>query len=162
MLFDIHKNDLSSSQLLNAAFLMPLTMCFRNVIRNFPEEFFKVLNGDMFLISLLGKFGNGKFQTNIIPSSYREHSGGVCSMISELEKEYQRKNIYALRNELIVAEDVSAKIKKMISQINQDLVDDMGWLADMNRPSKEHSSVNDDIKITEALKRINDIMKKII
>ena len=37
---------------------------------------------------------------------------------------YQRKNIYALRNELIVAEDVSAKIKKMIAQTNQDLVDD--------------------------------------
>jgi hypothetical protein len=50
----------------------------------------------------------------------------------------------------------------MPSDVNQDLIDDMGWLADMNRPSKEHSSVNDDIKITEALKRINDIMKKII
>jgi len=37
---------------------------------------------------------------------------------------YQRKNIYALRNELIVAEDVSTKIKKMIAQTNQDLVDD--------------------------------------
>jgi hypothetical protein len=60
---------------------------------------------------------------------------------------------------------------QMSKQIRQDyhpepiddtLVDDMGWLADMNRPSKEHSSVNDDIRITEALKRINDIMKKII
>jgi hypothetical protein len=50
----------------------------------------------------------------------------------------------------------------MPSDVNQDLIDDMGWLADMNRPSKEHSSTNDDIKITEALKRINDIMKKII
>lgn len=37
---------------------------------------------------------------------------------------YQRKNIYALRNELIVAKDISTKIKKIISQINQDLVDD--------------------------------------
>ena len=37
---------------------------------------------------------------------------------------YQRKNIYALRNELIVAKDVSTKIKKIINQINQDLVDD--------------------------------------
>jgi preprotein translocase subunit SecA len=37
---------------------------------------------------------------------------------------YQRKNIYALRNELIVADDVSTKIKKIINQINQDLVDD--------------------------------------
>ncbi len=37
---------------------------------------------------------------------------------------YQRKNIYGLRNELITAEDVSAKVEKIISQINQDLVDD--------------------------------------
>lgn len=50
----------------------------------------------------------------------------------------------------------------MPADVNQGLIDDMGWLADMNRPSKEHSSVNDDIKITEALKRINNIMKKII
>ena len=50
----------------------------------------------------------------------------------------------------------------MPDDVNDDLIDNMGWLADMNRPSKEHSSVNDDIKITEALKRINDIMKKII
>ena len=37
---------------------------------------------------------------------------------------YQRKNIYGLRNELIVSDDVSVKIKKIINQINQDLVDD--------------------------------------
>jgi hypothetical protein len=27
------------------------------------------------------------------------------------------------------------------TDVNKDLIDDMGWLADMNRPSKEHSSV---------------------
>lgn len=32
----------------------------------------------------------------------------------------------------------------------------------MNRPTKSHKKNNDDIKITEALKRINDLMKKII
>ena len=32
----------------------------------------------------------------------------------------------------------------------------------MNRPSKSHNKINSDIKITETLKRINDIMKKII
>ena len=42
------------------------------------------------------------------------------------------------------------------------LMDDMGWLADMNRPSKEHSDFVDDIKITENLKRINEIMKKLL
>lgn len=42
------------------------------------------------------------------------------------------------------------------------LKDDMGWLADLNRPSKEHSNFVDDIKITENLKRINEIMKKLL
>jgi hypothetical protein len=42
------------------------------------------------------------------------------------------------------------------------LMDDMGWLADMNRPSKEHSNFVDDVKITENLKRINEIMKKLL
>jgi len=60
---------------------------------------------------------------------------------------------------------------QMSKQIRQDyhpepidnkLVDDMGWLADMNRPSKEHSKFQDDIKITENLKRINEIMKKLL
>lgn len=35
-------------------------------------------------------------------------------------------------------------------------------LTNMNRPSKSHHSHNSDIKITEALKRINQIMSKII
>ena len=60
---------------------------------------------------------------------------------------------------------------QMSKQIRQDyhpepiddtLVDDMGWLADMNRPSKEHSKFQDDIKITENLKRINELMKRLI
>lgn len=50
----------------------------------------------------------------------------------------------------------------MPDDVNNDLVDQMGWLADMNRPSKEHSTFVQDVKITEDLKRINQIMKKII
>jgi hypothetical protein len=50
----------------------------------------------------------------------------------------------------------------MPDEVNQDLADKMGWLADMNRPSKEHSTFVQDVKITEDLKRINQIMKKII
>ena len=50
----------------------------------------------------------------------------------------------------------------MPDDVNDDLVDDMGWLSNMNRDVKSHKDVNDDIKITETLKRINDIMKKII
>ncbi|MBM3590682.1 MAG: preprotein translocase subunit SecA [Alphaproteobacteria bacterium] len=37
---------------------------------------------------------------------------------------FQRKNVYSLRNELIISDDVSQKIKKFVAQINQDLVED--------------------------------------
>jgi hypothetical protein len=47
-------------------------------------------------------------------------------------------------------------------ELDQKLIDDMGWLADMNRPSQEHSSQVDDLKIQENLNRINDLIKKII
>lgn len=47
-------------------------------------------------------------------------------------------------------------------EIDQQLVDDMGWLANLNRPSQEHKSQVDDLKIREDVTRINDIIKKII
>ena len=50
----------------------------------------------------------------------------------------------------------------MPDDINDQLVDDMGWLSNMNRDAKSHSGYNDDIKITESLKRINELMKKLI
>jgi hypothetical protein len=50
----------------------------------------------------------------------------------------------------------------MPDDISDDLIDNMGWLSNMNRDVKSHKGYNDDIKITENLKRINEIMKKII
>ena len=62
------------------AWLLTLTMCFRNVLDRLPEEFMRVPNGDTFLISLLGNYGKGKFMDNISHSCYRIHGGGVWSM----------------------------------------------------------------------------------
>lgn len=92
--YNFNKIDYTKEQLINSPFLMPLTMCFRNVITDFPKEFVRVVNGDVFLISMLGQYGKGKFQADIISASYRMHGGGVSSMVSELEKEYQRKNTF--------------------------------------------------------------------
>lgn len=50
----------------------------------------------------------------------------------------------------------------MPDQVDSNLKDNMGWLADMNRPSKEHSTFVQDIKIRENLERINQIIKQII
>ena len=42
------------------------------------------------------------------------------------------------------------------------LIKDLGPIADMLRPSKEHSTFSQDVRIKEDLDRINQIMKQII
>ncbi|MGM0635463.1 MAG: glycosyltransferase family 2 protein [Bacteroidota bacterium] len=71
----------SSTELKKGAFLLTLSIVFKNlpIFKNYPEESFKVLNGDTFLISLLGKFGKGYYMENIRPAVYRVHSGGIWS-----------------------------------------------------------------------------------
>jgi glycosyltransferase involved in cell wall biosynthesis len=71
--------DYSSFDLKMGSFLLTLTLVFRNKIKKFPNEFSQVLNGDTFLISLLGKYGKGKYIENIDPAAYRSHTGGVWS-----------------------------------------------------------------------------------
>lgn len=50
----------------------------------------------------------------------------------------------------------------MPEPIDSDLMDNLGPIADMLRPSKEHSTFAQDVRIKEDLDRINDLMKKII
>lgn len=50
----------------------------------------------------------------------------------------------------------------MPEPIDGDLMDNLGPIADMLRPSKEHSTFAQDVRIKEDLDRINDLMKKII
>lgn len=92
--YNLSKLDHTKEQLINSPYILPLTMCFRNIITDFPKEFLKDINGDVFLISMLGQYGKSKFQADIIPASYRIHPGGVASMISDLEREFQKKNTY--------------------------------------------------------------------
>ena len=74
------ERDFTSEELRNAIVQPPIsTWCFRNVINEFPKEFFNVFNGDNFLISLLGFHGNGRFLRNIRPNLYRTHSESMWS-----------------------------------------------------------------------------------
>jgi hypothetical protein len=47
-------------------------------------------------------------------------------------------------------------------EIDVNFIKDLGPIADMLRPSKEHSTFTQDVRIKEDLKRINQIMKQII
>ncbi len=79
------KRDVSKTEL-QRAWGPPVTstICFRNLIQQFPEEFYKVLNGDVFLISLLGEYGGGKFLHSLRPSVYRLHRGSMFSSLKSI------------------------------------------------------------------------------
>ena len=76
-LSDELKRDLSSEELVSGRMILTLTMLFRNVIQEFPDEFFRAFGGDKFLTSLLGSYGKGKYLSDIKPSAFRVHTGGI-------------------------------------------------------------------------------------
>lgn len=79
-LSDNLKQDFSQWELITKPYLLSITMCFKNIIKNYPKEFFNVLNGDTFLISLLGNYGEGKYMADVNDARYRKHSLGVWSL----------------------------------------------------------------------------------
>ncbi len=80
------KRDFSGEELIKGAFILTLSLCFRNVIKEIPEEYEKVFNGDTFLTSMLGVYGKSKYQPEIKPAVYRSHQGGIWSSKPDLEK----------------------------------------------------------------------------
>ncbi len=80
------KKDFSQEELIKGTMILTLTMCFKNVIREFPEELFKVKNGDKFLTSLLGNFGKGKYQSEIEDAVYRKHGASIWSSLEKVKQ----------------------------------------------------------------------------
>ncbi len=76
-------SDLTSFELQKTVrSIYTLTACFRNVIKDFPPEFSTARFGDMFLWSLLGQYGKGKYLEGITPAKYRVHQDGIFSLKS--------------------------------------------------------------------------------
>jgi glycosyltransferase involved in cell wall biosynthesis len=76
---DENKRDFTRDGLMKGPFILTLSLCYKNVLEGYPAEYFNVLNGDKFLISLIGQHGEGVYQGNIKPAVYREHEGGIWS-----------------------------------------------------------------------------------
>jgi hypothetical protein len=68
------------------------------------------------------------------------------------------KTLGSMRGEV----DLSKEIKSTVLPNQYIQPHQKNNLSNMNRPSKEHGSSIDDLKITEDIKRINNIIKKII
>ncbi len=71
--------NLSQEQLQQCHPINTLTVCFRNVLDDFPVEIFTTGYGDLFLWSLLGHYGHGRYIDSVLPSRYRIHDGGAHS-----------------------------------------------------------------------------------
>jgi glycosyltransferase involved in cell wall biosynthesis len=80
------KNDFSGDDLIRGKVMSLSSVCFRNIIEEYPEEFLRSPTGDNFLSSLLGNFGKGKFLNEIEPSAYRMHSSGMWSLQNDGRK----------------------------------------------------------------------------
>ncbi len=122
---ELKKNtEYSNLELRSGAFLLTLTMVFRNIIEEFPKSFYKIKNGDKFLISLLGQHGKGMYIENIKPAMYRIHNDGVWSKLAQNKKwvhsfnSYNTiKRYYIQKGDFKTVKELDAKLKK----INKDL-----------------------------------------
>jgi glycosyltransferase involved in cell wall biosynthesis len=80
------RRDLESIELKKATPIFTLTACFRNVIKDIPQDVMAARFGDLVLWSLLGQHGKGKYLSDVSPSMYRVHDGGIFSKKSTSNK----------------------------------------------------------------------------
>lgn len=80
------KKDLDAIELQKCTPIYTLTTCFRNIFKSYPNEDFCSPFGDLFLWSILGNYGKGKYISSIKPAKYRIHNGGIFSKKTKKQK----------------------------------------------------------------------------
>lgn len=73
----ISLHDYNSQTLIEGRVLPALSVLFRNVTGDLPDEFRYSGLGDKFLSSFLGNYGSAKYMNNIKPSAYRVGNHGI-------------------------------------------------------------------------------------
>jgi glycosyltransferase involved in cell wall biosynthesis len=81
-----------------------LTIFFHNTFREFPEAMTEVITLDVFLYTLLGLKGPGKYLQYIAPSSYRVHDKGLWSNRRLEDKLIAKINTYNKINKYYLTE----------------------------------------------------------
>ena len=78
--------------------------------------------------------------------------------------DYMKNWVEAKIQDLRKQDNLSDRVDQefMPEPIDSELMKNLGPIADMVRPSKDHSTFSQDVRIKEDLDRINDLMKKII
>lgn len=92
---DLHKRDYTGLEMMQGkAWLLTMNWMRRNnPLPKIPERN-SVKNGDIFMTSVYGQYGGSHHHTDIKPSAYRVHTGGVWSSLSQKEKDESHINTY--------------------------------------------------------------------
>ncbi len=117
--------DYSSDEMLTGdALILTSTAVYRNIgLCLFPRIFDNVANGDMTIWHMLGKYGKGKFQSEINNSCYRIHTGGIWSSIKKEERITRTMDtLYLIKKNISPSEKqqifrVNTKLQELHSQI---------------------------------------------
>jgi len=92
------KDHSADDLLLGRAWILTLSWVFRRVLKD-DEAFSErslVVNGDNFILSLLGQYGKGKYHDDIEPGVYRLHKKGVWGMLNKKIQARSHINTYLL------------------------------------------------------------------
>ena len=77
--------------------------------------------------------------------------------------DYMRKWVETTIQDLRKQDTTHSEVENIIpDEMDDNFIKDLGPIADMLRPSQEHSTFTQDVRIRESVKRINQLMKKII
>jgi glycosyltransferase involved in cell wall biosynthesis len=88
-----HRKDFNSEELVKGPIIPLHSLCFRNILKDFPIEAYKMVGNHSFIISRLGLYGKGKWiGDSILPGRYRVHSGGSWSNKDKEEKLFISSN----------------------------------------------------------------------
>lgn len=66
-------------------FVPTLSIVFRNCLRFFPDEFYKIKSTDAFIVGMLSGFGDGA-RLDFVGGCYRKHEGGLYNRLASLER----------------------------------------------------------------------------
>ncbi|MDO1501078.1 glycosyltransferase [Winogradskyella maritima] len=108
--------DFSSEELKEGRQIITNTMCFRNILSDFPQIFSRVPGGDTFLVALLGEFGKSKFQNEIENSAYRIHGGGLWNSKSNIDKLNALSKSYLLMSKYFKSRKEQVPSKKLFGK----------------------------------------------
>jgi hypothetical protein len=116
---DVFKTDASEEQLKKVFYVLTLSMCFRNVVQNYPEIFTESPNGDSCLTSYLGNFGKYKYMHDIQPAVYRVHGGGGWSSLSRIKELKSFYKTYCTLSNFYKSKDDKPMVLYFSSQIEK-------------------------------------------